>query len=65
MASPIVEGLKKEFPGRDHQLCSGHRFLGKRKTWPVPAEVLSTDGKPGAKVSMYLKQDIVSAEIVR
>ena len=30
----------------------------------MPAELLTTDGKPGVKVT-YLKQDIVSAEIAK
>ncbi len=58
----ILEGLKKEFPGATINYVPGTGFLSKQ-TWPVPAEVLSTDGKPGVKVT-YLKQDIVSAEIV-
>ncbi len=40
---------------------AGTGFLSK-ETEPVPAEVLSTDGKPGAKAT-YLKQDIVAGEI--
>jgi beta-glucosidase len=58
----ILEGLKKEFPGATINFVPGTGFLNKQ-TAPVPAEVLSTDGKPGVKVS-YLNQDIVSGEIV-
>ena len=57
----ILEGLKKEFPGATINYVPGTGFLNKQ-TWPVPADLLSTDGKPGAKVT-YLKKDIISAEI--
>src|SRR5208337_3391116 len=55
----ILEGLKKEFPGATINYVPGTGFLSKQ-TWPVPADLLSTDGKPGAKAT-YLKLDIVSA----
>jgi beta-glucosidase len=59
----ILEGLKKEFAGATINYVPGTGFLSKQ-TWPVPAELLTTDGKQGAKVT-YLKQDIVSAEIAK
>jgi beta-glucosidase len=59
----ILEGLKKEFPDATIDYTPGTGFLSKQ-TWPVPADVLSTDGKPGATVT-YLKQDIVSAEVAK
>jgi beta-glucosidase len=55
----ILEGLKKEFTGATINYVPGTGFLSKQAD-PVPADVLSTDSKPGVKVS-YLKQDIVSA----
>ena len=58
----ILEGLKKEFAGATINYVPGTGFLSKQR-WPVPADVLSTDGKPGVKAT-YVKQDIVSAEIV-
>jgi len=57
----ILEGLKKEFPGATINYVPGTGFLSKQ-TSSVPAEALTTDGKPGVKVT-YLKQDIVSGEI--
>jgi beta-glucosidase len=57
----IIEGLKKEFPDAEINYVPGTGFLSK-VTRPVPAELLTTDGKPGAKVT-YLKQDVVSSEI--
>ncbi len=55
----IIEGLKKEFPGATISYVPGTGFLSKQ-TWPVPSELLSIEGKPGAKAT-YLKQDIVAA----
>jgi beta-glucosidase len=46
----ILEGLKAEFPGATIKYVEGTQFLSKRAT-PVPAALLSTDGKPGAKAS--------------
>jgi len=57
----ILEGLRKEFVGATINYVPGTGFLSKQ-TQPVPADVLSTDGKPGVKVT-YLKQDIVSVDI--
>jgi len=57
----ILEGIKAEFAGDSINFVPGTGFLSKR-TGPVPADLLSTDGKPGVKVS-YFKRDIVSAEI--
>jgi beta-glucosidase len=54
----ILEGLKKEFPGATINYVPGTGFLSKQ-TWAVPAELLTTGGKPGVKAT-YLKQDIVS-----
>jgi beta-glucosidase len=55
----IMEGLKKEFQGAFINYVPGTGFLSKQ-TWPVPSELLSTNGKPGAKAT-YLKLDIVAA----
>ncbi len=57
----ILEGLRKEFAGATIEYVPGTGFLSKQ-TWPVPADLLTAGGKPGATVT-YLKQDIVSAEI--
>ncbi len=55
----ILEGLKKEFAGATINYVPGTGFLSK-EAQPVPNEMLTTGGKPGAKVT-YLKQDIISA----
>ena len=52
----ILEGLKAEFPDATINYVPGTQFLSKDAT-PVPAGLLTTDGKPGAKVS-YSKQDM-------
>ena len=57
----ILEGLKKEFHDAEIDYVPGTGFLSK-ETRPVPAELLTTGGKPGVKVT-YLKQDVVSSEI--
>ena len=46
----ILEGLKKEFPNATIKYVPGTQFLGKDAS-PVPAELLTTDGKPGVKVT--------------
>ena len=57
----ILEGVKKEFAGATINYVPGTGFLSK-ETQPVPNALLTTEGKPGAKVT-YLKHDIVSEEI--
>jgi len=57
----ILEGLKKEFAGASVNYVPGTGFLSK-ETQPVPNAMLTTEGKPGAKVT-YLHHDIVSEEI--
>ena len=52
----ILEGIKKEFSSADIQYIQGTGYLSKR-TKPVPASMLTFDGKPGAKAT-YIKQDI-------
>jgi beta-glucosidase len=59
----ILEGLKKEFVGATINYVPGTGFLSK-ETRPVPSSLLTTDGKPGVKVT-YLKQDIISEEIAK
>lgn len=52
----ILEGLKKEFADASISYKEGTGFLSKA-TEPVPASVLTTNGKPGATAT-YMKQDI-------
>jgi beta-glucosidase len=53
----IMEGLKKEFAGDTITYMRGTNFLNK-EAWPVPNDLLTTDGKPGVK-AIYLSQNIV------
>jgi beta-glucosidase len=46
----VLEGMKAEFPGASIKYVEGTQFLSKHVD-PVPAELLSTDGKPGVKAS--------------
>ncbi len=54
----ILEGLRKEFASDTIDYLQGTGFLSKQ-TAPVPDELLTSDGQPGAKAT-YLKQNIVS-----
>jgi beta-glucosidase len=44
----VLEGMKAEFPGASIKYVEGTQFLSKHVD-PVPAELLSTGGKPGVK----------------
>jgi beta-glucosidase len=46
----ILEGMKTEFAGAAINYVEGTQFLSKKAS-PVPAEALTTDGKPGVKAS--------------
>ena len=46
----VLEGMKAEFPGASIKYVEGTQFLSKHID-PVPAELLSTGGKPGVKAS--------------
>jgi beta-glucosidase len=46
----ILEGMKSEFPNATIDYEEGTQFLSK-KAEPVPASLLTTDGKPGLKAS--------------
>jgi beta-glucosidase len=52
----ILEGLRAEFPHAEIHFTRGTQFLSK-EAHPVPAALLSTGGKPGAKAT-YLQQNI-------
>jgi beta-glucosidase len=49
----VLEGMKAEFPGAGINYVEGTQFLGKHVD-PVPAELLSTGGKPGV-VATYTR----------
>jgi beta-glucosidase len=52
----ILEGLKAEFPGAAITFVPGTQFLSKEAD-PIPADLLSTDGKPGLKAT-YTRLDM-------
>ncbi len=52
----VLEGMRKEFPDATIQYVAGTQFLSHNAS-PVPAALLSTDGKPGVKIS-YSKLDM-------
>jgi beta-glucosidase len=56
----VMEGMKAAFPGAQIRFVPGTQFLNKDAS-PVPAELLSTDGKPGVKAT-YAKMDLLGAE---
>ncbi|WP_433973684.1 glycoside hydrolase family 3 C-terminal domain-containing protein [Tunturiibacter lichenicola] len=51
----VLEGLKAEFPSAQIQYVQGTQFLSKDGT-PVPASLLTTDGKQGVRTS-YVVMD--------
>jgi beta-glucosidase len=55
----VLEGLHAEFPAATISYVPGTQFLSKVAT-PVPAALLTTDGKPGARAS-YAKLDLATA----
>ena len=54
----ILDGMHKEFANDTIQYVQGTGFLSK-ETLPVPSTLMTTDGKPGAKVS-YLKENLAT-----
>ncbi len=54
----ILEGLRKEFAGASIRYVTGTQFLSHNAD-PVPASALTTDGKPGLKIS-YSKLDLTN-----
>ena len=55
----VLEGLKAEFPSATITYVPGTQFLSKEAK-PVPAALLTTEGKPGAKAS-YTQQDMTTS----
>jgi beta-glucosidase len=54
----VLEGLRAEFPAAAINYVAGTQFLGNDAS-PVPAALLTTDGKPGVKAS-YSKQSLMN-----
>jgi beta-glucosidase len=55
----VLDGMRAAFPGAQIRFVPGTQFLNKEAS-PVPAELLSTGGKPGVQAS-YSKMDILGA----
>jgi len=55
----VMEGLKAEFPNAQLRYVPGTQFLSKT-AFPVPAELVTVDGKPGVKASYYSMNDMLS-----
>jgi beta-glucosidase len=49
----VLEGLRAEFPAAQIHYEPGTQFLNKNTT-PVPAQLLTTDGKPGVQASYFV-----------
>jgi beta-glucosidase len=56
---PVLEGMRAVFPGAHVHFVPGTKFLTKETT-PVPADLLTTNGKPGAKASYYSVKDVLA-----
>jgi beta-glucosidase len=56
----VLEGLHNEFPSAAITYKPGTSFLSKQGS-PVPSSILSTDGKPGVKVTFVANMDITDA----
>jgi beta-glucosidase len=55
----VLEGLRAEFSGAQIRFVPGTQFLSKEAS-PVPAELLTTDGKPGVHASYYSMKDMLA-----
>jgi beta-glucosidase len=53
----VLEGMRAVFPEKQLRFVRGTQFLTKEAS-PVPGELLTTDGKPGAKASYYSMKDM-------
>jgi beta-glucosidase len=53
----VLEGMRAEFSGAQIRFVPGTQFLSKDAS-PVPAELLSTEGKPGVHASYYSTKDL-------
>jgi beta-glucosidase len=54
----VLEGLKAEFPNAEISFVPGTQFL-RNEGSPVPAELLTTDGKPGVRAE-YVTGNLMS-----
>ena len=52
----VLEGLKAEFPGAQIRFEQGTQYLSKEGT-PVPATLLTTNGKPGVFTSYVIRDE--------
>jgi beta-glucosidase len=55
----VIEGLRAEFPNAQLNYVPGTQFLSKTAS-PVPAELVTFDGKPGVRASYYAVTDMLA-----
>jgi len=55
----VMEGLRAEFPNAQLNFVPGTQFLSKTAS-PVPAELVTVDGKPGVRASYYSMKDMLA-----
>jgi len=55
----VAEGLRAEFPSAKLQFVPGTQFLSKTAS-PVPAELITTNGKPGVTATYYSMGDMLA-----
>ena len=55
----VLEGMRTEIPKAQIRYARGTRFLSKEAV-PVPAKLLTTDGKPGVRANYYDLQDMLA-----
>ena len=55
----VMDGLRAEFPKAQLNFVPGTQFLSKTAS-PVPAELVTVDGKPGARASYFAPNDMLS-----
>jgi beta-glucosidase len=53
----VLEGMRAGFPGAQIRFVPGTQFLSKDAS-PVPAELLTTDGKQGVRANYYSMKDM-------
>ena len=53
----VLQGMRSEFPGADVHFVPGTQFLSKNSS-PIPADLLTVDGRPGLRASYFVVKDI-------
>jgi len=55
----VLEGMRTEIPKDQIRYARGTQFLSKEAS-PVPAQLLTTDGKPGVRANYYALEDMLA-----